>query len=185
MQRDDLIEVGTYSFELPASHRPDMRVPVRVYADSELLDAILQGDAMTQLANVATLPGVDRFAYGMPDMHDGYGFPVGGVAATRLSDGVVSPGGVGFDINCGVRLLATPLSREQLGTSHERLVHELSRSIPAGAGRGGELRVSDAELDRVLADGSAFVVRQKGFGVAADIAHTESGGCIGGADPAQ
>jgi tRNA-splicing ligase RtcB len=183
MQRNDLIEAGPYSFELPASHRSDMRVPVRVYADSELLDAILQGDAMTQLANVATLPGVDRFAYGMPDMHDGYGFPVGGVAATRLSDGVVSPGGVGFDINCGVRLLATPLSREQLGKSHERLVHELSRSIPAGTGRGGELRVSDAELDRVLADGSAFVVREKGFGLEADLAHTESGGCIGGADP--
>src|SRR5918911_3246494 len=121
MQRNDLIEAGPYSFELPTSHRSDMRVPVRVYADRELLDAILQGDAMTQLVNVATLPGIDRFAYGMPDMHDGYGFPVGGVAATRLWDGVVSPGGVGFDINCGVRLLAAPLAREQLGKSHERL----------------------------------------------------------------
>src|ERR671933_832045 len=185
MQRDDLIATGPYSFELPAAYRPDMRVPVRVYADPELLDAILQGDAMTQLANVATLPGIDGFAYGMPDMHDGYGFPVGGVAATRLSDGVVSPGGVGFDINCGVRLLATPLSRERLGKLHERLVHELLRSIPAGTGRGGELRVSDTELDRVLADGSAFVVREKGYGLEADLAHTESGGCIIGADPAK
>src|ERR671928_2179032 len=124
MRRDDLMETGPYSFELPPSYRSDMRVPVRVYADPELLDAILQGDAMTQLANVATLPGIDRFAYGMPDMHDGYGFPVGGVAATRLSDGVISPGGVGYDINCGVRLLVSDLDADAIRPKLETIVHD-------------------------------------------------------------
>jgi tRNA-splicing ligase RtcB len=138
---------------------------------------------MTQLINVATLPGVESMVYGMPDMHDGYGFPVGGVAAMRMADGVVSPGGVGFDINCGVRLLATPLASAELGAGRERLVHELSRSIPSGTGRGGGLRVADDELDRVLTEGSPFVVHERGLGVEQDIDATESLGCLHGADP--
>jgi tRNA-splicing ligase RtcB (3'-phosphate/5'-hydroxy nucleic acid ligase) len=109
-RREDLRAVDPYAYELPVSWRADMRVPVRVYADEELLAPMLEGEAMVQLVNVATLPGAAECVYGMPDMHEGYGFPVGGVAATRLPDGVVSPGGVGFDINCGVRLLALPLS---------------------------------------------------------------------------
>ncbi|MDQ3948993.1 MAG: RtcB family protein, partial [Gemmatimonadota bacterium] len=183
VRRDDLIPHGAVAYDLPASFRPDMRVGLRVYADDRLLDAILQGDAMTQLVNVATLPGVEGLVYGMPDMHDGYGFPVGGVAATRVSDGVVSPGGVGFDINCGVRLVATPLTDAMLGGERERLVHELSRTIPSGMGRGRGLRLPDDELDQVLVHGSAFVVRSKGLGVDADLQCTESGGCLPGADP--
>src|SRR5512143_4198343 len=160
--RDELRAVGDFAFELPRTARPDMRVPARIYADAELLRAIVEGEAMTQLANVATLPGVVECVYGMPDMHEGYGFPVGGVAATLLPDGVVSPGGVGFDINCGVRLLATPLTREQLGERHTELTHEISRSIPSGMGRGGRWALTDRELDRVLVDGARFVVREKG-----------------------
>src|SRR5512147_3101852 len=114
MRRDELLPVGDYAFELPASARPGMRVPARVYADETLLSAILKGEALVQLANVAALPGVVERVYGMPDIHEGYGFPVGGVAATLLPDGVVSPGGVGFDINCGVRLLALSLTRAEL-----------------------------------------------------------------------
>jgi tRNA-splicing ligase RtcB len=162
-----------------------MRVGVRVYADERLLEAILQGDAMTQLVNVATLPGVETLVYGMPDMHDGYGFPVGGVAAMRMTDGVVSPGGVGFDINCGVRLLATPLSAAELGHDRERLLHELSRSVPSGMRRGGGLQLRDNELDRVLVDGSRFIVHSKGLGGGADLETTESGGCLPGADPSK
>src|SRR5919109_270825 len=158
-----------------------MRRPVRVYADSELLDAILQGDAMTQLVNVATLPGVDRFAYGMPDMHDGYGFPVGGIAATELSDGVVSPGGVGYDINCGVRLLAAPFDSEELGDRREALVHEISRRAPAGTGGDGGLRTRGRELDRVLGEGPMALVEQHGVGTVDDVERTESGGCLPGA----
>src|SRR6476660_8306225 len=106
MERAELTQTSPFTFDVPMSYRGDMRAPVRVYADDAMLDGILQGDAMTQLVNTATLPGVTGLVYGMPDMHYGFGFTVGGVAATRLDDGVVSPGGVGFDINCGVRLLA-------------------------------------------------------------------------------
>ena len=183
MRREDLRPIGEYAFELPASWRADMRVPARVYADAELIGPMLDGDAMTQLVNVATLPGVVDRVYGMPDMHDGYGFPVGGVAATLLPDGIVSPGGVGFDINCGVRLLTLPLTRRELGSRLESFVHELSRSIPSGTGRGVPWRLTDAELDRVLAGGSAHLVRTWGFGLDSDIANTESCGRLDGADP--
>jgi tRNA-splicing ligase RtcB len=159
-----------------------MRVPARIYASEDLVAAMGSGNAITQLVNVATLPGITGFAYGMPDMHDGYGFPVGGVAATRLPDGVVSPGGVGFDINCGVRLLALPLSRAELGGRHEKLVHEMSRSIPSGVGRGGEWRLDDYELDRVLVEGVPHLVHGLGYGTEEDVLHCESHGCLPGAD---
>lgn len=182
-RRDEMVAVGDFAFELPQVARAGMRVPARVYADETLLSAILEGDAMLQLANVATLPGVFECVYGMPDMHEGYGFPVGGVAATLLPDGVVSPGGVGFDINCGVRLLALPLTQSQLGGRLESFVHELSRSIPSGTGHGGQWRLSDVELDAVLTGGGACLVRAHGLGLDADIANTESCGCLVGADP--
>jgi tRNA-splicing ligase RtcB len=183
--RESLVAVGPNAHEIPRTFRADMRVPARVYADEVLLEAMLTGQSLTQLVNVTTLPGIVGRAYGMPDMHDGYGFPVGGVAATAWPDGVVSPGGVGFDINCGVRLLATPLSREALGDRLDTLVHELSRAIPAGTGHGGRLRLSDAELDRVLAEGSAALVGARALGLPDDLLYTESGGRLDGADPAR
>jgi len=112
-----------------------MRVPGRVFADGELLEAIEEDGSLEQLANVATLPGIVDAALAMPDAHQGYGFPVGGVAATEPPEGVVSPGGVGYDINCGVRLLALPLSVEELGGRKEAVVHAISREVPAGMGR--------------------------------------------------
>jgi tRNA-splicing ligase RtcB len=184
-RREDLRAVGEFGFELPATWRSDMRVPVRVYADEVLLAPMLEGEAMLQLVNVATLPGVVDHVYGMPDMHEGYGFPVGGVAATRMPDGVVSPGGVGFDINCGVRLLALPFTRTELGDRLESFVHQLSRSIPSGTGRGGEWRLTDPELDSVLTRGSAHLVSAFGIGVDDDVAHTESNGRLDGADPSK
>lgn len=178
-----LVRRDPYTADIPTSFRPDMRVPARIYADDALLAAICDGEALTQLVNVTTLPGIVGFAYGMPDMHEGYGFPVGGVAATLLPDGVVSPGGVGFDINCGVRLLATPLTRSALGDRHTTLTHEISRSIPSGTGRGGHWRLTDAELDQVLAEGARFVVHERALGLADDLLHTESGGCLPDAEP--
>ena len=118
----------------------------------------------------------------MPDIHQGYGFPVGGVAATEAPDGVVSPGGVGYDINCGVRLLALPLSEPELGDRRERLVHEISRAIPAGTGRKGELHLGTGELRRLLAQGPRMLVDELGIGTEDDVEHTESGGCLPGAD---
>src|SRR5437763_14675582 len=129
-----LTRIDEVVWELPAAARADMRVPARVFADSELLDAIARDDSLEQLQNVATLPGIVEAAIAMPDIHQGYGFPVGTVAATALPDGVVSPGGVGYDINCGVRLLALPLTADEIGERKEPFVHEISRSVPAGAG---------------------------------------------------
>ncbi|HEX7124132.1 MAG TPA: RtcB family protein [Gemmatimonadaceae bacterium] len=180
-----LVRSGPVTWDVPVTFRHDMRVPARIFATEELLEAMLVGDAITQLVNVTTLPGIVGTAFGMPDMHDGYGFPVGGVAATEMPDGVVSPGGVGFDINCGVRLLALPLTMAELGAKHEALVHEMSRVIPSGVGRGGEWRLDDFELDHVLAEGSSWLVREKGYGFESDLANCESNGRIPGADPDQ
>src|SRR5919206_105246 len=118
----DLRRVDDTLWEIPAQARRDMRVPARVFADAELLEAISRDSSLEQLQNVATLPGIVDAALAMPDIRQGYGFPVGGVAAMELPDGVVSPGGVGYDINCGVRLLALPLSVDELGSRREALV---------------------------------------------------------------
>ena len=178
----ELRQVDETLWEIPASSRPDMRVPARVFADRELLEAILSDRSLEQLENVATLPGIVEAALAMPDIHQGYGFPVGGVAATETPDGVVSPGGVGYDINCGVRLLALPHSVEELGERREALVHEISRAIPAGVGKHARLAFRGAELDRVLRDGPSRLV-ELGIGSEADLEHTESRGRLAGADP--
>jgi tRNA-splicing ligase RtcB len=173
----ELRRVGEVMWELPASG--SMRVPGRVFADAELLDAIGEDGSLEQLRNVATLPGVVDAVLAMPDVHQGYGFPVGGVAATALPDGVVSPGGVGFDVNCGVRLLAAPFTVGELGDRREALVHEISRAVPAGTGRGSGLSLTEAQLDRVLADGPRAL---EGVGTE-DVDLTESQGRLEGADP--
>jgi tRNA-splicing ligase RtcB len=172
----ELVQVDETLWEIPASARADMRVPARVFADHELLAAIQRDRSLEQLQNVATLPGIVNAALAMPDIHQGYGFPVGGVAATELPDGVVSPGGVGYDINCGVRLLAAPFSADELGGRREALVHELARSIPAGAGKERDA-VRGADLDTVLREGARAV------GNADDVERTESNGCLPGAEP--
>jgi tRNA-splicing ligase RtcB len=172
-------------WELPAEARDDMRVPARVFADAELLADIRGDDSLVQLQNVATLPGIVDAALAMPDIHSGYGFPVGTVAATELPDGVVSPGGVGYDINCGVRLLVLGVDARELGRRTEKLVHELYRRVPAGTGRSDGLRLSDRDLDRVLRDGARALVEHHGIGTQADLDHTESGGTLPGADPAR
>jgi tRNA-splicing ligase RtcB len=168
------VRISDVVWELPREGA--MRVPARVFADEEILDAIRLDHSLEQLQNVATLPGIVDAAYAMPDIHQGYGFPVGGLAATELPDGVVSPGGVGYDINCGVRLLAAPFTAEELGDRREALVHELSRSIPAGTGRGGG--GPRVDLERVLREGSRVVAERED-----DVERTESNGCLDGADP--
>ncbi len=171
----ELRQIEELVWELPATGK--MRVPARVFADRELLDAIAGGASLAQLVNVAALPGVFETVLAMPDVHQGYGFPVGGVAAMELPDGVVSPGGVGYDINCGVRLLALPLSEAELGDRREALVHKISRTVPAGAGKESRTFTKDADLDRLLLEGSRVL------GSDDDVTRTESGGCLPGADP--
>jgi tRNA-splicing ligase RtcB len=172
-------------WELPIGTVPGMRVPARVFADAELLAAIEQDRSLEQLANVATLPGIVDAALAMPDIHQGYGFPVGGVAATSAQDGVISPGGVGYDINCGVRLLALPLAYDELGERREPLVHELSRRVPVGTGgRGAHEGLKGANLNRVLEVGPRALLEDLGIGSEDELAFTESGGRLEGADPA-
>jgi tRNA-splicing ligase RtcB (3'-phosphate/5'-hydroxy nucleic acid ligase) len=173
----ELEQIGEVLWEIPASARPDMRVPARVFADREVLAAIERDASLEQIQNVATLPGIVEAALAMPDVHQGYGFPVGGVAATELPDGVVSPGGVGYDINCGVRLLGLPLTEAELGRRREPLVHEISRAVPAGAGKTKGRTPRGAELDRVLREGP------RALGASEDLERTESEGCLPGADP--
>ena len=180
MSEAQLVRIDSTTWEIPATARADMRVPARFFADEEILAAIRGDRSLEQLQNVATLPGVVGAAVAMPDIHQGYGFPVGGVAATELPDGVVSPGGVGYDINCGVRLLALPLSESELGERREGLVHSISREIPAGAGKHGVLHLGGGSLDAVLKDGPQALPGVR----ADDVAHTESEGRLDGADPA-
>jgi tRNA-splicing ligase RtcB (3'-phosphate/5'-hydroxy nucleic acid ligase) len=179
------VRIDDTLWEIPADARADMRVPARVFADAELLDAILTDRSLEQLQNVATLPGIVEAAIAMPDIHQGYGFPVGGLAATAPPDGVVSPGGVGYDINCGVRLLAAPFSADELGDRRAPLVHEISRRVPTGAGKDGPLTLRGRDLDAVLERGPRWLVEHRGVGTAEDVAATESEGRLDGADPAQ
>ena len=168
--------------EVPKSARKDMLVPARVWVDEELWQRSVSDRTLDQLVNVATLPGVTGHAHAMPDVHEGYGFPVGGVAAFRANDGVISPGGVGYDINCGVRLLASDLQVNEIRDRIEPLVHDLSRAIPSGAGQGGRLGFNAADLERVLAEGCRYLL-ERGMALPEDLEHTEAGGCLEAANP--
>jgi tRNA-splicing ligase RtcB len=183
MSDGELRQVDEVVWEIPPTKRPDMRVPARLFADAELLDAIRRDRSLEQLENVATLPGIVGWSLAMPDIHQGYGFPVGGVAATEHPDGVVSPGGVGYDINCGVRLLAAPFTAEELADRREPLVHEISRRVPPGAGKQGPLSLRGARLDGVLKEGPRALVEHHAIGREEDLELTESGGRLDGADP--
>src|SRR5262245_4241543 len=160
-----------------------MRVPGLVYADETLMVAIRRDAALEQVANAAALPGIVKASFAMPDIHQGYGLPVGGVVATAGADGVVSPGGVGYDINCGVRLLATDLVAAELGSRVERLIDALAAGVPSGVGSGGGTPLSTAEARRGPArDGAAWAVG-RGFGEGNDLTRMESHGRLPEADP--
>ncbi len=172
---------GDVLWELPRSG--DMKVPGRVYADDRLVAALKEDQSLVQVRNVACLPGIVRYSLAMPDIHFGYGFPIGGVAAFRMDSGIVSPGGVGYDINCGVRLLATSLSRADVKGRVPSIMDQLFRDVPAGVGSSGAIaKLPRSEVNRILVKGAAWAVEQ-GYGDAEDLEHTEAGGCLPGADP--
>jgi tRNA-splicing ligase RtcB len=178
------VRIDDTLWEIPAAARDDMRVPARVFADEDLLRAIRTDRSLEQLQNVATLPGIVEAAYAMPDIHQGYGFPVGGLAATAPPDGVVSPGGVGYDINCGVRLLAAPFTHSELDDRRRAaIVEAIARRVPTGAGKGGALRLRRDDLDAVLREGPRWLVANRGIGTDDDVRATESEGRLDGADP--
>ena len=169
-----LEQISTVEWLLPASG--DMRVPGRVFADSQTIDQLRKDiaekkewNALRQVQNVASLPGIITAALALPDVHPGYGFPIGGVGAFDLDEGVAVVGGVGFDINCGVRLLATPLHNRDLSDVRDRLADDLYRTVPAGLGSEGKLRLKPEEIDELLQQGAHYAVK-RGYGFEEDLA---------------
>lgn len=178
----DLTRLDEFVWEISQDYRDGMRVPARIYASRELLEQALTDISVQQLVNATMLPGIVGYAIAMPDVHQGYGFPVGGVAATRLPDGVISPGAIGYDINCGVRLLASPLDAEEVEPYLDALASALYANCPSGVGEGGRYRLSDAELNDVLRRGAVWC-KDNDLAAAEDLLHTEAGGRLPGADP--
>lgn len=176
-----LRQLGEALFELGTDFRAGMRVPVRVFATKELLETMDEA-VFEQAANVATLPGIVEASFCMPDAHWGYGFPIGGVAAMDPRSGVISPGGIGFDINCGMRLVRTGLPWEQVKPRVRELVDALAARVPAGAGRDGFVPLDEDRFREVMVQGAGWCVR-RGLGEPQDLVFTEGGGCLPGADP--
>ncbi len=173
-------KIDKYRWEIPKSG--PMRVPGIVYSTSSMLEDAKQQEPLKQVANVATLPGILKASLAMPDMHWGYGFPIGGVAAFDWDSGIISPGGVGYDINCGVRLATTSIIEKEIRPKLENLVDALFRNIPSGVGSTGQIKLSVSEEKKVLKEGSRWAVRN-GYGEDIDLEHTEDGGCMPNADP--
>jgi tRNA-splicing ligase RtcB len=183
IKKEDLIKVDEYTYEIPQSFRSDMRVPARVFMHESMIEDILGDRSLEQLVNVATLPGIQKSAFAMPDIHQGYGFPIGGVAAMAIHHGgVISPGGIGYDINCGVRLLASNKTADELAPYMEAVATALFNAVPSGVGRGGALTLSMGQLDKVLAEGAKRMV-ELGYGVPADLEFCEEHGNMAGGDP--
>jgi tRNA-splicing ligase RtcB len=179
----DINKIDDNTYEVPIGYRPGMRVPGRIFVSSALREMVEPG-TIDQVANVATLPGIVKYSMAMPDAHLGYGFPIGGVAAFREDGGIISPGGVGFDINCGVRLLRTDLDAKLVQPLINTLIDALFEAIPSGLGATGRLQASDQQLTEAFISGSKWAVEQ-GYGVEADVTHCEENGQMEGADPAQ
>lgn len=177
-----LTKIDDYRWQIEKNYKSGMRVPGLIYADEHMLKLIQEEQALEQVANVAFLPGIVSKSLAMPDIHWGYGFPIGGVAATRVEDGVISPGGVGFDINCGVRLLRTGLTEDEVKPKLKELLSQLFVNIPSGLGSEGRIRLREKEVDKVLAIGAAWAV-EHGYGEEEDLELTEEEGCLKGADP--
>ncbi|MEW6067169.1 MAG: RtcB family protein [Nitrospirota bacterium] len=178
---EKLRRIDNTKIEVPQDYKPGMRVKGIIYVD-ELLEKELEAQSIDQVANVATLPGIVKSSMAMPDVHTGYGFSIGGVAAFDLKEGIVSPGGVGYDINCGVRLLRTNLKKEEVLVKIKDLVNVLYAEIPSGVGSKGKIRLGPEDERKLLLKGARWAVEQ-GYGEADDLEKIESGGCIEGADP--
>jgi tRNA-splicing ligase RtcB (3'-phosphate/5'-hydroxy nucleic acid ligase) len=179
----DLIKIDSTLFEIASSYRSDMRVPARIFMNQSMIEQTMQDSSLTQIVNVATLPGILKYALAMPDIHQGYGFPIGGVAAVDIdNNGVISPGGIGYDINCGVRLLKIDMTAKDIKPYLEKIATALFQAVPSGVGRSGPLKCTKAELDDVLTNGAHAMVN-KGYGSESDLEHCEENGRMQ-ADPA-
>jgi len=180
MKKEGFIKINNWLWELPQFFRKDMRVPARIYASKTLLEKI-EPEAIEQVINVASLPGIVKYSLAMPDCHTGYGFVIGGVAATKFPDGVISPSGIGFDINCGIRLLKSDLTQKEIQPYLDKLATEIQGEVPSGLGRGRQIKLSIEQIDKILEGGVPYLVKQ-GYGEKEDIENCEEEGKMAEAD---
>ncbi|MEN6464404.1 MAG: RtcB family protein, partial [Syntrophaceae bacterium] len=176
----NLQKIDDYRWMIPRSG--EMRVPGIIYSSRELMKELKNDESPAQVSNVAHLPGIVKYSLAMPDMHWGYGFPIGGVAAFDLNEGVISPGGVGYDINCGCRMITTKLHYDEVKNVISDLTHCLFRDIPSGVGSTGQLKLRQSEVKEVLKGGAVWAVKN-GYGSQSDLETTEEGGRLESADP--
>ena len=169
-------------WEIPTAYSRHMNVPARIYADEKLLEAMKRDETLAQAVNITQLPGIQKFGITLPDGHQGYGFPIGGVAAFDLDTGIITPGGVGYDINCGVRLMRTDLNVKEVRPKASELIERIFRLVPCGVGVGSKLKLSFSELDNAVSEGVEWAI-SKGYGWEGDSKHMEEGGCMESADP--
>ena len=177
-----LEQIDAYRWRIPQSYAKGMRVPGVIFSDEKLLNEGQTDQSLQQVVNVAHLPGIVTASLAMPDLHWGYGFPIGGVAAMDATTGVISPGGVGYDINCGVRLMRSELTVDEIQPKLKTLIASLFHDVPCGVGMSGDIRLSKRSADQVMMQGARWVIGQ-GYGAADDLEHTESHGCLDDADP--
>jgi tRNA-splicing ligase RtcB len=180
MKKEDFIKINEYLWEVPKSFRKDMRVPARIYISEKMFDEV-ESKALEQLVNITTMPGIVNYAIAMPDIHSGYGPPIGGVGAMRFPDGVISPGFVGYDENCGCRLLLSEHREKEIKPNLDKLATEIQKEVPSGLGRGRKIKLSIAQINRILDGGVPYLVKQ-GYGEKEDIENCEHEGKIEQAD---
>lgn len=181
MIKDDVKKITDYLWEIPQNFRKDMKVPARFYISEKMLDDVFRDRSLNQLVNIATLPGVVNYSLAMPDMHEGYGFPIGGVAAMDIKGGVISPGGVGYDINCGMKLLKSDFVEKDIRPYLEDLATEIQKEVPSGLGRGRKIKIDISSIDKILESGAQRLVEQ-GYGQKEDLENCESQGKLPQAD---
>ncbi len=181
ISKKDFKKINDYLWEIPKSFRADMRVPARVYASEKMLEDIFRDRSLGQLVNLCCLPGIQKYALAMPDCHEGYASPIGGVAAIRISDGVISPGVCGYDINCGMKLLKSEYSEEEVKPHLEKLATEIQKEVPSGLGKGRQIKLDISAIDQILEGGAQRLVQQ-GYGESKDVENCEAGGKLDWAD---
>jgi len=182
LQKENFRKITEWLWEIPQNFRPDMKAKARTYVSEKMLEESFKDRSLWQLVNVATLPGIINYSIAMPDMHEGYGFPIGGVAAMDARTGVISPGGVGYDINCGMRLLKSDYSEKDIKPYLEDLATEIQKEVPSGLGKGRQMKLDIASLDKILTGGVQRLVEQ-GFGEKEDVENCEASGKLELADP--
>ena len=181
MTKKDLIKINEYLWEIPKKFRSDMRVPARVYASEKMLEYILQDRSLDQLVNLSCLPGIQKYGLAMPDCHEGYASPIGGVAAIKTSEGIISPGMQGYDINCGMKLLKSKYLEKDIKPYLEKLADQIQKEVPSGLGKGRKIKLSIEQINRILQGGAEYLV-EKGYGQPEDVENCEAGGRMKQAD---